>query len=275
MFLFATPTQQENRRSLNDLINEKEQKTIYLNELKIRYEKSISEYEFAFLQQQMSHNTRTSLRNQKRKNSCKSRMNGCRSKYCNNCVVVRAQKQMRAIGMNLESTEVELRVIESEIENARYTQRPVRRQLFPSATEENPSSTINHIPGNNNNDGVIEQNEVMDEPEIKIEIDDGPFIPTIGIINSVKSEPMEITQNRNSATDESSNSESETSSEDSNENDADQTDTDQSEASSYSDYPSTPQHDYSSSSDDHSTESEDNDEFQDRAPQMRSILQQL
>ena len=184
---------------------------------------------------------------------------------------------MRVAGMNVDWTEVELRVIQREIDSRGITDpdRLEARRSYPEfQAEQQAEFGSTSAAGNNNND--VKQ-EIKDEADVKTEIDDRP---TIGVINTVKSEPMSDNTTNSSSNDSTDVSSSDLSSDsdvnESSYNDwpfspAGSTDSDSDSNDSDSDSDS----DDSDSNTDYTTSDDDNDEEQNQLEETQPLIRFL
>ena len=272
----------EDNEGVRPLVLEKERKTLYLEELKVRYHKSMRDYELALHRQQLAANKKNSTRS-KRKRSCE----GCQSKWCEDCGLEKASKMMRVAGDNVSETKAELEVIQSQIDYGR-TVDPSRIivedgffQIRP-ATEDSSSLAVD-----NNNDDAIKEEVKQENGDVKQENDDGTYATTIGIVNAVKSEPSndypttsDDSSSENSGSDDASSDGS--SSDDAVDDDTDSyTDDDNDDIedseSIQAEYPSTPSQTDDNSDDDTEDEddTEDGDDTEDENGDELSAFQKI
>ena len=203
--MYSPESPDTNDTGVSNLVLEKERKEGYLNDLKIKYEKAMDDSQVAVNKQAMANGTRKSTRSQKRKAECTD----CTNKWCEDCNVTRAAKRLRIAGMNVESTEVELRVIQDEIDSGRTEARGESHSEDHDVKQE-PEDNFVSI-ANNNNDADIKEEDVKTEPN-----DSSYGNPSVGMTNTVKSEPMndEESSSSESSSDSSSDSENESEAED-------------------------------------------------------------
>ena len=224
-----------------------ERKNILLNAAENNYDGAVNAFAIQQQTSDMADNRRSSIR-RKRKITC----TGCTKKWCNKCCLASANKKLKEAGDLVQE-------IKSDIE-------AIKRRMAPQQTRQViPPCPVPAFVDSDDEDSNTE--EIQQENDIKQEPDDSfvsiPFQFTIGIINTIKSEPME--NDEDVPTDDSDKSSDESMQEESQ-------NTLQTEES-YRDYPSTPpQSDYTTDSED----SEDDADTEDEEPRpIRSILDLL
>ena len=225
-----------------------ERKNICLNAAENNYIGALTVFENQLQSSDMGTNRRNSTR-QKRKLNC----SGCTKKWCNHCCLASANKKLKEAGDLVEEIKLDIQQI--------------KRRMGPQqhATPIPPCPEPPFMDSDDDEDSNIE--EIQQENDIKQEADDSfvsiPFQFTIGIINTIKSEPM--MEDYNESTDDSDESSDESLQEESQ-------NTLQTE-NSYRDYPTTPERsDYTTDSED----SEDDADTEDEEPRpIRSILDLL
>ena len=255
----ASPSPTENE-GLSSLELELENRRTRISILNQRYEKALVEMEVADRNLQLAENKKRSFRNKRKREECK----GCKRKWCNTCVFNNAAKRVRVIGLDIEFNESEIIVITREIEEER-DQRRAQSNAFQSVPPcPEPPFSDDDDEDDSINDNSDEVEPVKEEPDVKVEPEDD-YVPNIGMVNAVKSEPMDRSNEDQNQTTEDESSEEESSMQEESQN------TERTEAS-YRDYPSTPERsDYTTSEEDTDNESEDDNE--DRRP--KSILDLL
>ena len=238
-------------RGMSGLELNLEQKIRMLESAERSYDGAVTAYAIQQQNADMGDNRRSSIR-RKRKITC----TGCTKKWCNECCLASANKRLREAGDLVEEIKSDIQSIKN-----RMVPQQIARQVIPPCP----------IPGFVDSDEENDSNDadVKEEPVVKQEQDDSyssiPIQFSIGIINTVKSEPMDRSNEIENQTTEDESSEEESSMQEESQN------TERTEAS-YRDYPSTPERsDYTTSEED-TDESEDENE--DRRP-IRSILNLL
>ena len=225
-----------------------ERKNILLDAAENNYIGALTLFENQLQSSEMGSNRRNSIR-KKRKLNC----SGCTKKWCNHCCLASANKKLKEAGDLLQEIKLDIQQIKRRMGPQRHATPipPCPEPPFMDSDDDEDSNT----------------EEIQQENDIKQEPDDSfvsiPFQFTIGIINTIKSEPME--NDEDVPTDDSDESSDESMQEESQ-------NTLQTEES-YRDYPSTPpQSDYTTDSED----SEDDADTEDEEPRpIRSILNLL
>lgn len=178
----ASPTQSENE-GLSSLELELENRKTRIPILNERYEEALVAMEVADRNLQLEENKKRSFRNKRKRQEC----TGCKRKWCNTCVFNNAAKRVRVIGLDIEFNESEIKVISQEVE--------LERQQRRERAQSNAFHSVPPCPEppfSDDEDESITGNsgEVKEEPDVKVEPEDD-YVPTIGMVNAVKSEPMD------------------------------------------------------------------------------------
>ena len=249
----TSPVRQLDEPSVDELTLERKQN--FLPQLKNWYNWSLQDFQEKLTKHEMATNRNKSIR-RKRKLEC----SGCSNKQCTLCSLNAANKKMRDYGEYIGEIEAEIETLKRRIDLQRIASPLIPPCPVPAFVDSDEEES------NNENDS----DEVKQEADVKQEPEDSfvsfQFTPSMGMINTVKSEPMgHSNEDQNQSEDESSEDES---SEES--TDQSMQEESQNTEASYRDYPSTP--DYTTSEEDTDNESEDDNE--DRRP-MRSILNLL
>ena len=244
-------------RGLSGLEVHLERKNRLLQSAERNYNEAVSAYAIQQQHSDMADNRRSSIR-RKRKISC----NGCTKKWCNECCLAGANKRLREAGDLVEEIKSDIEAIKS-----RMVPQQIARQVIPPCPV---PAFVDSDDENDSNDEVKQEADVKQEPE-----DSYSSIPiqfSIGIMNTVKSEPMERSNEHQNQTTEDSDTSNATSNESS--NGTIQEESTLRSEQSFRDYPTTPEqsNDYSTSEDDSDNDTEDENE--DRRP-IRSILNLL
>ena len=175
LFSPASPTPSENE-GMTLLELELERKENKLQSLQNgRYMKALQDLKDADRALQLVESKEKSMRNGKRKRVC----DGCRRKYCQICNLEKAAKKVRFIETDIDMSKAELNVIRREIQFEREQRRHLNDQSDATPAAGN-SITVND-----------EADAVKEEADVKTEPEDDYIMPTIGMVNAVKSEPIE------------------------------------------------------------------------------------
>ena len=244
-----------------------ERKERFLPQLKGWYDRAIQEYQDQLIKHEMADNRNRSIR-RKRKLEC----GGCSMKQCTKCNFDAAYKKMRDYGAYIIEVESEIQGLKSRIESEQNSPPPMPPADFhhEAINDSNEENVLNEENDSNEDDSTNE--EIKQEDDIKQEPEDSylsiQFQFSIGIVNNIKSEPMDRS-NEDESTDHSEDESSDESTDESVPNES----TIPSEQS-FRDYPTTPERsDYTTDSEDSNTDTEDDDENEDRRP--KSILDLL
>lgn len=242
-----SPVPQNDEMSVDEITLERKQR--FLPQLRVWYDRSVQEYQEKLTKNDMATNRNRSIR-RKRKLEC----SGCGMKQCTQCSLNEANKEMLHHGAYIEEIESEIETLQRRIDSQHNAP-----QMIPPCPE--PPCF------DSDEDSESDDDDVQEEPDVKQEADDSyaSFQISIGITNTIKSEPME-NDDEDVPTD---GSEEESSDESMKEESQNTIKTEE----SYRDYPSTPpQSDYTTDSDD----SEDEADTEDEEPRpIRSILDLL
>ena len=175
LFSPASPTPSENE-GMTLLELELERKENKLQTLQNgKYMKALQDLKDADRALQLVESKEKSMRNGKRKRVC----DGCRRKYCQICNLEKAAKKVRFIETDIDMSKAELNVIRREIQFEREQRRHSNDQSDATPAAGN-SITVND-----------EAEAVKEEADVKTEPEDDYIMPTIGMVNAVKSEPIE------------------------------------------------------------------------------------
>ena len=266
----ASPSPTENE-GLSSLELELENRRTRISILNQRYEKALVEMEVADRNLQLAENKKRSFRNKRKREECK----GCKRKWCNTCVFNNAAKRVRVIGLDIEFNESEIIVITREIEEER-DQRRAQSNAFQSVPPcPEPPFSDNDDEDNSINDNSDEVEPVKEEPDVKVEPEDD-YVPNIGMVNAVKSEPMDSDAGIES--DDDSEDDNDNDSDDDAENNDDINDSIETDEEVQDQYPDTPDNtDYSTDTDAESDADSDagSDAEADPIRRFRNILSKL
>ena len=232
----ASPTPSQNE-GLSNLELELENKKARIPILNQRYQTALVELEVADRNLQLAENKKRSFRTKRQREEC----NGCKRKWCNTCVFNNAAKRVRVIGLDIEFNESEIKVITQEVEVERQQRRAqsVAFQSVPPCPEP-PFSDDDDEDDSNDAD-------VKEEPDVKVEPEDD-YVPNIGMVNAVKSEPMDSDAGIES--DDDSEDDNDNDSDDDAENNDDINDSIETDEEVQDQYPDTPDNtDYSTETD--------------------------
>lgn len=258
-----TPSENEGMTLLELELERKENKLQMLQNGK--YMKALQDLRDADRALQLVESKEKSMRNGKRKRVC----DGCRRKYCQICNLEKAAKKVRFIETDIEMSNAELNVIRREIQFEREQRRHSNEQSDATPAAGN-SITVNDEAG-----------AVKEEVDVKIEPEDDYIMPTIGMVNAVKSEPVEPNDGTNgSDTDQRAEENDDTTSENESYTDSDEQmfehdsiQTDEELQDQYPDTPEQSQEDYSTT-DDNISESDIEDDA-DSITRFQRILSKL
>ena len=238
----ASPTPSQNE-GLSNLELELENKKARIPILNQRYQTALVELEVADRNLQLAENKKRSFRTKRQREEC----NGCKRKWCNTCVFNNAAKRVRVIGLDIEFNESEIKVITQEVEVERQQRRAqsVAFQSVPPCPE--PQFSDDDDEDDSITDNSDEVEPVKEEPDVKVEPEDD-YVPNIGMVNAVKSEPMDSDAGIES--DDDSEDDNDNDSDDDAENNDDINDSIETDEEVQDQYPDTPDNtDYSTETD--------------------------
>ena len=244
-------------RGMSGLELNLEQKIRILESAERSYDGAVTAFAIQQQTSDMADNRRSSIR-RKRKITC----TGCTKKWCNECCLASANKRLREAGDLVEEIKSDIEAIKRRMvpQQTRQVIPPCPVPAFVDSDEEDSNNE------NNSTDEVKQETDVKQEPEDSFV--SFQFTPSMGMINTVKSEPMDPHQNQTTEDSDTSNATSNESS-----NGTIQEESTLRSEQSYRDYPSTPERsDYTTSEED--TDNESEEENEDRRP-IRSILNLL
>ena len=257
-----TPSQNEGLSNLELELENRKTRIPILNE---RYEKALVAMEVADRNLQLEENKKRSFRNKRKREEC----TGCTRKWCNTCVFKNAAKRVRVIGLDIAFNESEIKVISQEVE--------LERQQRQERAQSNDFQSVPPCPeppfSDDEDDNSDDAEPVKEEPDVKVEPEDD-YVPIIGLVNAVKSEPMDSDAGIQS------DDNSEDDSDDDSENIDENNDSIETDEEVQDQYPDTPDNtDYSTDSDAESDNDPDTDDDSDAEAdsirKFRNILNKL
>ena len=186
----ASPSPMENE-GLSSLELELENRRMRIPILNERYEKALVAMESADRKLQLAENKKRSFRNKRKREDC----NGCKRKWCNTCEFNNAAKKVRVIGLDIEFNESEIKVISQEVELERQQRRERAQSNAFQSVPPCPEPPFSDDEDDSITDNSDDVEPVKEEADIKVEPEDSfvsiPFRFTIGMVNTVKTEPMD------------------------------------------------------------------------------------
>ena len=197
-----SPVRQLDEPSVDELTLERKQN--FLPQLKNWYNWSLQDFQEKLTKHDMATNRNRSIR-RKRKLEC----SGCSNKQCTLCSLNSANKKMRDYGEYIGEIEAEIETLKRRIDLQRIASPLIPPCPVPAFVDSDEEESNDE---NDSNDAdVKEEADVKQEPEDSYSSFSIQF--SIGIMNTVKSEPMDRSNEHQNQTTEDSDTSNATSNE--------------------------------------------------------------